>query len=114
MIDHTLLDDGFADFSNHQFDSLTDVDQQYVQDMGVMETVGVATAGILAAQSMLATAIAAPVYAGIMTAAAGGLVYSGYRKRKELPLVPSFGSTEAPTPGEVTNAAGTPVPVASI
>ena len=114
MIDHTLLDDGFADFSNYQFDSLTDVDEQYVQDMGVMETVGVATAGILAAQSMLATAIAAPVYAGIMTAAAGGLVYSGYRKRKDLPLIPSFGSAEAPTPGEVVNAVGTPVAVASI
>ena len=114
MIDHTLLDDGFADFSNYQFDSLTDVDEQYVQDMGVMETVGVATAGILAAQSMLATAIAAPVYAGIMTAAAGGLVYSGYRKRNNLPLVPAFGSTEAPTSGQVTDTTGTPVPVASI
>ena len=114
MLDHTLLDDGFADLSTFAPKTITANDEQYVQDMGVMETVGVATAGILAAQSMLATAIAAPVYAGIMTAAAGGLVYSGYRKRKELPLVPSFGSTEAPTPGEVTNAAGTPVPVASI
>ena len=114
MIDQTLLDDGFADFSNHSFDSLADADEQYVQDMGVMETVGVATAGILAAQSVLATAVAAPVYAGVMTAAAGGLVYAGYRKRKDLPLVPSFGSIEAPTPGEVTDAAGTPVPVASI
>ena len=63
---------------------------------------------------MLATAVAAPVYAGVMTAAAGGLVYAGYRRRKELPLVPSFGSTEAPTPVEVTNATGTPVPVATM
>ena len=114
MIDHALIDDGFSDISSFAPVSLANNDQQYLQDMGVMETVGVATAGILAAQSMLATAVAAPVYAGIMTAAAGGLVYSGYRRRNDLPLIPSFGSGEAPTPGEVVNAVGTPVAVTSI
>ena len=85
--------------------------------MGVMETVGVATAGILAAQSMLATAVAAPVYAGVMTAAAGGLVYVYQAYRHQLvrndrtppsPILWVYRGSKF-TPGEVTNAAGTPV-----
>lgn len=106
---------GFTDVSDSPDIDLANPDQQYIQDMGVIETVGVATAGILTAQSVLVTAMAAPVYAGIMGATAGGLVYAGYRKRKDLPLVPSFVKEATDTtPAPIVDTTGTPVAVASL
>lgn len=102
--------------------ALTDahLDDNFETDLSPLEVAGVAVAGVTAASGVAVMASMAPVYTTVMGVAAGGLAWTGYRKRLDLPLNP-FEKGEAksePAPatsnGVVENNAGQPVEVATL
>ena len=95
------------------------IDDNFEVDIETMNAGEFGALAFLAATSLAAvgiTTVAAPTVTatGIVGAGACGLV--GYKRRHgHLPFMgDKEASTSVPTPGQVTNAAGTPVPVAAI
>ena len=88
------------------------IDDNFDIDLNPFELgAAVAAAGIGVA-SVGITSIAAPTAVLVPGAIAGGLAVAGYNKRHG--HLPFMGDKEAPAPGQVTDAAGTPVAVASL
>ena len=96
------------------------LDQNFETDLSPLEVAGVAVAGVTAASGVAVMASMAPIYTTVMGVAAGGLAWTGYRKRLDLPLNPfekgeaKSESTPATSNGVVENIAGQPVEVATL
>ena len=92
------------------------IDDNFDIDLNPFELgAAVAAAGIGVA-SVGITSIAAPTAVLVPGAIAGGLAVAGYNQRHgHLPFMGDKGKeAAAPTPGQVTDTTGTPVPVASL
>ena len=86
-----------------------------IENMNAGEFGALAFLGATALAAVGITTVAAPTVTatGIVGAGACGLV--GYHRRHgHLPFMGDKQAAPAPTPGQVTDASGTPVPVASI
>ena len=107
--------------NDFDFDSVDALSSDIQTDLSSLEIAGVAVGGVTAATGVAALASMAPVYTTVLGAVAGGLAWTGYRKRLDLPLNP-FEKGEAksePAPatsnnGVVENIAGQPVEVATL
>ena len=106
--------------NDFDFDSVDALSSDIQTDLSSLEIAGVAVGGVTAATGVAALASMAPVYTTVLGAVAGGLAWTGYRKRLDLPLNPfekgeaKSESTPATSNGVVENIAGQPVEVATL
>ena len=72
----------------------SDIAGAFGTDFNIYEVAAMGIGGIVALNSVAVLATVAPTYVGVMAAAAGTATAAGYRTRKGLPLMPSFGSSD--------------------
>ena len=107
--------------NDFDFDNSVCEDDGIQTELSSLEIAGVAVGGVTAATGVAALASMAPVYTTVLGAVAGGLAWTGYRQRLDLPLNPfetgEAKSESAPATsnnGVVENIAGQPVEVATL
>ena len=87
----------------------SDLDGAFGTDFNIYEVAAMGIGGIVALNSVAVLATVAPTYVGVMTAAAGTAGVAGYRTRKGLPLVPSFGKSDNAEVKPATDTTVTPL-----
>ena len=112
------------DFLETSNDQLSDWDASGLDvDLNVFEMAALGVGAIVAVNGVAVCAAAAPIYTGTLLAGGGGLAYTGYRKRNDLPLNPFVKNEvdETPTPavtqpttGEVVDHSGAEVAPAAL
>ena len=82
-----MVDPRDIPFDESEFD-IVETEAGLETELSAFEIAGLAIGGVTAINGAAVMASLAPVYTGVMAAAAGGLGWTGYRRRHELPLNP--------------------------